>query len=117
MQGFAHLHIAVLVGVQAPRQFPQAPVTLLIAGGLLRHKHALAAHVADKQPQGHGPQQAQDNYRRLKDQSDVLQIRPFFLGHHFVQLNQNQQFAILVAHALDKLGRFVIAHVRRRFDL
>ncbi|NBV81746.1 MAG: hypothetical protein EBR63_00470 [Actinobacteria bacterium] len=55
--------------------------------------HGFAAHAEVRQGRRH--------HRGLKEQSDALQFRPFFFAHHLVQLNQNQQLAVLVAHTLD----------------
>jgi hypothetical protein len=65
---------------------------------------AAGANVRQKHCQRACPEQSQDNDRNLKNQSDALQFRPFFFAHHLVQLDQDQQLAVLVAHALMNLA-------------
>src|SRR5690606_19726091 len=48
--------------------------------------------------------------------SDVLQLGPLIFGHHLFQIDQNEQLVVLVADALDELGRFVGTDIRCSLD-
>jgi hypothetical protein len=116
VNGLAHAHGTVLVVVQALAQILDALVTQRIALGLLCRQLALALAVIEEEPQAQRPQQRQEDDSSLKINSDALQLGPLFLGHHLVQFDQDQQFAVLVAHALNELGRLFVTDVRRGLD-